>query len=155
MNNIHKTTSAHACCGESINITIIRHEILQFQIDNDLFSMMMFVGIMHTCILFSVLFELTFCTESVKQCRNSIVSPFIKGIKVSSLYAFESISARTVYECSELCQRRKICKSATFLAKEQKCQLNAVKKANAATIHDTSSEYIENAAFESVSILNM
>ena len=104
-------------------------------------------------ILLSVLlFDLVTALKNAKMCCSSMVIPTIKGVRVNPLYAFESIAVHAIHECRELCQRRKICKSANFMADERKCNLNAVIMTNATGISHASAEYIENDAPDSVSI---
>ena len=119
--------------------------------DADFFRMVT-SGLSRSILMIVLLFDFVIAKENVKTCRESIVIPATKGIRINSLYVFESIAVRTLYQCSELCQRRKICRSANFMADEQRCHLNAVILSNVTAVHDTSAQYIGNDAKDSVSI---
>ena len=99
-----------------------------------------------------LLFDMVTAVEHSNMCRSNVVIPSIKGVRVNSVYAFESIAVNTIHECTELCQRRKICKSANFMADERKCHLNAVIITNATGVSHASSEYIEKDSLDFVSI---
>ena len=92
-----------------------------------------------------LVFDLVTAVENSKTCRiaSSVVIPTVKGVRVNSVYAFESIAVHAIRECRELCQKRKICKSADFMADERKCHLNAVIMTNATAVSHASTEYIE------------
>ena len=103
-------------------------------------------------LLSGLLFDFVKAFENAKVCRSSMVIPIIKGARVNSVYAFESIAIHAIHECMELCQRRKICKSANFMADERKCHLNAVIMTNATGVSHVSAEYMEKDAPNFVSI---
>ena len=104
-------------------------------------------------ILLSVLlFDWLTALENARICRRKMVNPTTKGVRVSSVYAFEFMAVQAIHECRELCQRRKICKSANYIADERKCHLNAVVMTNATGIIHTSAEYIEKDSPDFVSI---
>ena len=96
--------------------------------------------------------DLLIANDNVKTCYRSTVVPSTKGIRVNSLYAFESIALQTLHKCRELCQRRLICKSANFIAGERKCHLNAVMLSDDTAVLDINAEYIEKDAVDTVSI---
>ena len=98
-----------------------------------------------------LIFPSLFPIVNMINCSNRIGFRVMTGIRVRSLYAFECIAVRTPYECSELCERRKMCKSANFVIDEQRCYLNAVTISNETAVKNTSAEYIEKGAIDSVS----
>ena len=78
-----------------------------------------------------------------------------KGVKVNSLYAFESLVLMSTYGCAELCHRRKLCKSANFLTDKNICQLNTAMLSNVSVVTDDNAHYIQKISTQSVCIFSI
>ena len=97
-------------------------------------------------------FEFIQTSQNLGTCRNGFTLRWIGGIKVNSLYTFESPVSFTSAECAELCYRRKQCKSANFLASNKTCQLNSIAISSLTTVYDEDAYYIGKENMFSVSI---
>ena len=89
--------------------------------------------------------------QKLKSSHNIISFPVSKGIRVNYIYAFESVAV-PLYQCSELCKNRKVCKSANFISEEKKCFLNAVIISNHTAVGDLTAVYIEKDNLNYVSV---
>ena len=89
--------------------------------------------------------------SNIKTCNNIMDLPVTNGIKLQSLYAFESLTSHTVFECAELCIRRTLCRSANFLSDKRMCELNSVIKTDDIVAVDDNAEYLQKDEMQAVS----
>ena len=101
-------------------------------------------------ILFLFMQNAVTLSNTTALCKQDVVFPIIKGIRIKSVYGFDSAIARTAHECGELCLRRNVCRSATFLPGKYICHFNAVVNSSNTGIEDVNAEYVESDAVQLV-----
>ena len=89
--------------------------------------------------------------DKTGRCQASLPLPTRTGVKVNSLYVFESMVSGNIYECAKLCFRRSICKSANFLLNSGVCQLSATLLTNMTSVDDANSQHIDRDSIGKVS----
>ena len=92
---------------------------------------------------------------SIHVYASAILLNSTKGVKVNSLYAFESLLLMSTYGCAELCHRRKLCKSANFLTDRNICQLNTEILSNISAVTDDNAQHIRKISTQSVCIFSI
>ena len=113
---------------------------------------------LHTCIIVFICTTLQYMdfilsSQNFGKCRKSFKTLSMeRGLKVDPFYAFESPVSLNVYQCAELCLRRKLCKSSSFLADQDICLLNSVVLSDLNAVNDVNAVYIHKNDNEAVSI---
>ena len=103
-------------------------------------------------VLVVLFFDFTNSLQNSGSCRNDLSYRRKSGMKVNSLYTFESLFLFGASECAESCYRRKICKSVNFFASNYTCQFNSIAISSLTTVYDEDVYYIGKENMYSVSI---